>query len=155
MAEYCKTIVMNRKTHQDDIVASLSKQLATLKILNVRGCIISDKGKELIMEILTKTTLLERFDISNGGLNTIKATAIIRVLKNLTTLKSFNLSNNTVYKETANDMAQFISNNSLEELNLSDNNISTGVLHIAVALSNINSIKSLDISKKTVLQLIT
>ena len=148
MAEYCKTI---RKIHQDDIIASLSNQLATLKTLSVCGCNISDKGKQLIMEVLTKTLLLERFDISNGGLNTIKAIAIIRVLRNLTSLKSFNLSNNAVYKETANDIAQFISNNpELEELNLSDNKISTGVLYIAVALSNINSIKSLDISNNCI-----
>ena len=151
MAEYCKTAVANRKTHQDNIVASLSNQLAILKILSVHGCNISDKGKELIMTVLSKTTLLEKFDISNGNLNTVKATEIVRVLKNISSIKSLNLSSNTICEEAANDIAQFISSSPLlEELNISRNYISTGVLHVAIALSNINSITSLDISKNCI-----
>ena len=73
--------------------------------------------------------------------------AIIRD-KNLITIKCLNLSSNAICEEAASDIAQFISDNSvLKELNLSDNKISTGILRIAIALSNINSIKLLDISK--------
>ena len=139
MADYSRTAAGNRKTHEDDIFASLFNQLTILKTLNVHGCSISDKGKELIMAVLSKTISLENH-IPNSNLNTIKITEIVRILKNISSVKSFNLSSN----------AQFVSNNPvLEELNLSDNKISTGVLCIAVALS-IKFIRSLDISKNCI-----
>ena len=150
MAEYSRTAVGNRKTHEDEIFASLFNQLTTLKTLDVHGCNISDKGKQLIMTVLSKAILLENFNISNSNLNTIKATEIVRVLKNVSSVKSLDLSSNAICEEAASDIAQFISNNPLlEELNLSDNKISTGILHIAVALS-IKFIKSLDISKNCI-----
>ena len=150
-ADYSIPAVANRRTHQDNIVASLSNQLAILKTLNFHGCSISDKGKEFIMAVLSKTTLLEKFNMSNSNLNTIKATEIIRVLENVSSVKSLNLSYNTICEEAANVIAQFVSSSPLlGELNISHNNISTGVLHIAVALSNINFIKSLDISKNCI-----
>ena len=147
---YSRTAVGNRKTHEDAIFASLFNQLTILKTLNVHGCSISDKGKELIVAVLSKTILLENINMSNCNLNTIKVTEIVRVLKNVSSVKSLNLSSNAICEEAASDIAQFISNNpELEELNLSDNEISTGVLHIAVALLNI-FIRSLDISKNCI-----
>ena len=142
---YNRTAVGNRKTHEDDIFASLK-----LKTLHIHGYNIGDKGKELIVAVLSKTILLENFNISNCNLNTINATEIVRALKNVSSMKSFNLSSNAICKEAASNIVQFISNNpKLEELNLSDNEISTGVLHIAVSLSN-KFIRSLDISKNCI-----
>ena len=147
MAKYSRTTVGNRKTHQDDIFASLFNQLTILKTLNVHGCNISDKGKELIMAVLSKTILLENFNISNSNLSTMKTTEIVRVLTNISSVKLLNLSSNAICEEAASDIAKFVSNSPvLEELNLSDNKISTGILCIAVALS-IKFIRSLDISK--------
>ena len=147
MVEYCK-IVTKRRTHEDDIVTFLCKQLIMLRTLNISGCNISDKGKELIVAVLAKTILLENIDMSNINLNTVRVTAVIRHLKNITSVKSLKLSSNAISEEAANDLADFICNNPLlEKLNLSHNSISTGVLRIAISLSNINSIKSLDISR--------
>ena len=149
MAECSRTAVGNRKTHEDDIFASLFNQLTILKTLNVHGCSISDKEKELIMAVLSKTISLENH-VSNSNLNTLKATEIVQVLKIVSSVKCLDLSSNDIHEEAASNIAQFISNNSeLEELNLSDNKISTGVLHIAVALS-IKFIRSLDISKNCI-----
>ena len=148
MDEYCKTAA-TKKTDEANILTFLSKQLAVLKTLNVGGCKITDKGTELIKAVLERTAL-ENFDMSNGNLDTKMVAAIIRD-KNLITIKCLNLSSNAICEEAASDIAQFISNGSvLKELNLSDNKISTGVLCIAIALSNINSIKLLDISKNQI-----
>ena len=145
--EYCKTIA-NKKTHETNIIAFLSRQLALLRRLNIPDCNITDKGMELIISFLAESTSLENIDISNGNLNTSKATGIMRALKNITSLKSLNISNNAVCQEASVDIADFISNNPLlAKLNFSHNNISTGVLNIAIALSEINFIKSLDISR--------
>ena len=150
MAEYSRTAVGNRRTHEDDIFASLFNQLTMLKTLNVHGCRIGDKGKELIIAVLSKIILLENFNISNNKLGTMKATEIVRVLTNVSSIKCVDLSSNVICEEVTSNIAQFISNNpDLEELNLSDNKISTGVLHIAVALSN-KFIRSLDISKNCI-----
>ena len=141
--EYCKTIA-NKKTHETNIVAFLSKQLAMLRTMNIHDCNITDKGTELLIAFLTECTSLENVDISNSN----QATGIMRALKYITSVKSLSISNNAIYQESSNDIADFIRNNpSLSKLNISHNNISTGVVCIANAVSKINSIKSLDISR--------
>ena len=147
MIEYCKTIA-NKKTHETNIITFLSKQLALLRTLSISNYNITEKGTELITSFLAESTSLESIDISNGNLNTLKATEIMRVLKNITSLKSLDISNNAVCQEASVDIADFISNNPLlTKLNFSHNNISTGVLNIAIALSETKTIKSLDISR--------
>ena len=150
VTEYCKTIA-NKKTHETNIVTFLSKQLAMLRTLSTHGCNITDKGTELVIAILTEGTSLENIDLSNSNLNTLKATGIVRVLKNITSVKSLNISDNTICEEAADDIANFIFNNPLlTKLNISHNNISAGVSSIAIALSKINYIKSLDISRSCI-----
>ena len=151
MADYFKFIlskkIYGKRIHKDEIIAVFFMHLAKLKALSLHGCNISEKGKELITAILAKTTSLKKFDMSDITSNATTTIAIIRVLKNLTSLKSLNLSKLDFYEAAANDIVQVILNNSLlEDLNISYNSISVGIFHIVVALSTINSIKSLDIS---------
>ena len=148
VVEYCKTIE-NKRTHDDAIIIFLHEQLAMLRTLNVHGCNISDKGTELIMEILMNTTSMQSFNISNTKLNTIKAAAVIRAFTlSKATIKSLNISRNCItiscIENIASALAQCIT---LEDLDISHNLLTfTGIVKIAESLRGHQNLKNLNLS---------
>ena len=148
VVEYCKTIE-NKRTHDDAIIIFLHEQLAMLRTLNVHGCNISDKGTELIMEILINTTSMQSFNISNTKLNTIKAAAVIRAFTlSKATIKSLNISRNCItiscIENIASALAQCLT---LEDLDISHNLLTfTGIVRIAESLRGHQNLKNLNLS---------
>ena len=145
MIEYCKTIA-NKKTHETNIIAFLSKQLAMLRTLSIHDCNITDKGTELIISFLAESTSLEHIDISNGNLNTLKATEIMRVLTN--SIKSLDISRNCIADDCIGDVVSALTHClMLEELNISHNLLTlTGIVRVAEGLRGHYNLKNLNVS---------
>ena len=123
----------------------LVEQLKLLMTLNLSDCNITNQGAELIATVLLETASLEKLDLSNTMLNTIKVVKINDSLKSISSLKIFRLNNNNIDDDATDSIAVVTCNNCLiEKINLSNNMLSyTGALNITNALKNI---KVLDIS---------
>ena len=148
MVEYCKSVEI-KKTHEANIITCLSKQLAMLRMLSVHGCSITDKGTELIMEILTKTISLQKFDMSESKVDTTKAVAIIKVfVLSKITIKSLNISRNCITVDGIEYMASTLAQcHTLEELNISHNLLTfTGIVRIAESLRGHQNLQNLNLS---------
>ena len=148
MVEYCNSVLI-KKTDEATIITCLSKQLAMLRTLSVRGCIITDRGTELIMEVLTKTILLHKFDMSESMVDTVKAAAIIRVFAlSKNAIKSFNISRNCITADGIENVASALAQcRTLEELNMSHNSLNfTGIVKIAESLRGHQTLQSLNLS---------
>ena len=104
----------------------------------------------MMATILMETVLLAELDLSNTFLNSVKATTIIKALKNNSSLKIFNFSHNDIDDGAADSIAAVISNNSrIETIYLSHNRLSyNGVLKIVIMLPE--SIKTVDISSNVI-----
>ena len=133
MIECYKQIVSRKRTHETDIADFLFKQLIMLKTLSVHGCSISNKGVELIVAVLAKTTSLANFDMSKANWtcrnNLLKFTSIVKVAEGLRghqKLQNLNLSNNlTTFLSEAEFLVDVIlsTNQSLVYLNVCGRNI--------------------------------
>ena len=147
--EYNKKI--NKRTHQDNIIAHLIEQLTSLRKLNVSNCSITNQGVDLIKEILTNTPFLQDFQMSCVNIPKTVAIEIICILKFSKSLKIVNVNNNNFDDETADDMAAVISTNyALQKFSIAQNKYSAKVTRIAIALSKVNTIKVFDVSKNQV-----
>ena len=152
MVEYYNSVAL-KKTHEATIITCLSKQVAMLRTLSVNGCGITDKGTELIKEILAKTILLQKFDMSGSKVDTIKAAAIIRALAlSEAAVKSLNISSNCVtadgIKNVASALAQCLT---LEELNMSHNLLNfSGIVEIAESVRGHQTLQSLNLSNNLI-----
>ena len=116
--------------------------------LNLSHCNITNQGAEMIATALLETVSLEKLDLSNTMINTIKVVKICNSLQVLSSLKIFNLNNNDVDDDATDSIAAVICNNHLtEKLNISSNKFCySGTLKIAIALKNAENFKVLDIS---------
>ena len=137
---------LNSERRRTSITILLTKQLRLLTTFNISGSDITNKGEDMIAAVLLETLSLTELDLSNTMLNSTRCTKIISTLKNISSLKLFNISNNYADDRASDCIKDVISSNSLiEVLNLSHNKLSyTGILNIATALSE--SIKAVNIS---------
>ena len=87
------------KRHRISITTVLVDQLRLLTTLNVSGYNITDQGADMIATVLLETISLTKLDLSNTMLNSVKATKIISALKNISSLKVFNINNNDIDDE--------------------------------------------------------
>ena len=158
VAEYYRIIKTHEinfvKTHEGNFVTFLSNQLAMLKALSVNGCNITDKGKELIIAFLTKSILLQIFDMSNAKLSTIKASEIIGVfaLTKTTAIQSLDISRNCITANYIEDLISALAQcHTLEKLNLSHNLLTfTSIIKIAEGLRGHHNLKNLNLSENLV-----
>ena len=136
------------KKQEIDITSMVVRHLELLTTLNFSGYTVTDKGADMLAEILLRTISLEKFDVSNTTLCVSKTNTINNALKNVSSLIVFELSNNGIDDTAASSVAAVICSNCLiEKLNLSHNKFSsTGILQIVMALSKNNRVKELDIS---------
>ena len=154
VAEYYRTVKTHEiilvRTHEGNFVTFLSNQLAVLKTLSINGCNITDKGKELIIAFLTKSTLLQIFDMSNAKLSTIKASEIVGVfaLTKTAAIQSLDISRNCITAYYIEDLISALAQcNTLEELNISHNLLTfTSIIKIAEGLRGHHNLKNLNLS---------
>ena len=158
VAEYYRIVKTHEinfvRTHEDNFITFLSNQLAKLKTLSVNGCNITDKGKELIKAFVTKSTVLQIFDMSNAKLSTIKASEIVGVfaLTKTAAIQSLDISRNCITADYLEDLISALAQcNTLENLNLSHNLlIFTSIIAIAEGLRGHHNLKNLDLSENLI-----
>ena len=150
MEDICPEVSYTSEKCCTSIATLFVEQLRLLTTLNVSGYNITDQGAAMMATILLETVSLVKLDLSRTMLNSVKATTIIGSLKDILSLKVFNISYNDIDDGVADRLTAVISNNSkLEVVNLSNNRLSyNGVLNIVILLSS--SIKAIDISSNVI-----
>jgi len=145
-------VLFMRRKQEVEIYNLLIKKLAQLKILDISGCTITDKGADLISATLIETVSLEEFDISYTNLNTPNCNKITAALRNISSLRCFKMNNNFVTEKAALSITAAVSSNCLiEELDFSENELSSiALVQIINVLSKRNAIRILDVSKNCV-----
>ena len=121
------------------------KATSSYKSLNVSNTGLNDKTACDIADFLTHNTQLKELDLSYNNLQAKGVTAICKGMKNLLCL---NVSNNNISGDVTSDIAVVLSQNeSLEELDLSYNNLAiSGLLHIFANMNNLFNLTKVNIS---------
>ena len=139
--------------HSSAIV--ILNSLATITTLTVLGLddnqIPQEVGEPLASVILHNTRLEELyFDNNNLGMGTVK---VAKALQCITTLKMLALSNNNIPQEALEVLALGItSNEQLEKLWLSDNNLHSSAINILNSLATITTLTVLDLNNNQITQ---
>ena len=126
------------------ILQSLST-ISTLKYLNINDNNITEEAGEALASVITNNTGIEALYLSNNKLGD-GISEVLKALQHITSLKSLNLSNNNLSKESCGHLAIAIkSNKHLEKLWLQNNKLYFSAIIILQALSNISTLKILHI----------
>ena len=128
-------------------IAKLSNILGLIKF-NISHNAITDHAAESIAHFLSQNSKLEELDLSHNHLQTAGAIEIAKTSE-ITKLKKFNISHNSITDHAAEFIASFLSSNSkLEELNLSYNSLQTeGAIRITeVIMSSVTNLIKLNLS---------
>ena len=150
-----KLYINGNKLHADSINKIVEKVCSTsLKTFNVSrnisdttdAAIAKVLATATIADMLSKNTQLEELHL---GENILHANGIIKIvsgLKNTTTLKVFDISNNDISDQAAAVIADTLSEQGeLEELILGGNNLQDGLVTIVKKLRCYSTLKILDI----------
>ena len=135
---------------ENSLKSVLSMPFMPLSTFNISENLVDYKIAEEIAIILSFLKVIQTFCASNNNL--AKNAIIIKALQSITTLKTFNISNNNICEGTANDVALVLSHSaSLQKLFLDKNNFKTvGMIIIAKALRNISTLTVFDISNNNI-----
>ena len=126
-----------------------SKNLSTFDIENNND--ISDNAVDDIKCIVSNNKKLQKFNAGGNNLGVAKANIILQALLS-TYLTLFNVSNNNLSDEAADNIAAVLRHNTkLQELYLSKNNLRTsGITEVARSLKEITTLTVLDISNNDI-----
>ena len=132
-------------------VVSALKKLSMLKELH-----LSNNNRNIVLgstlaSVIRSNKFMETLVLNNNGLNDNGLIRITQSLCRHSTLKVFDLQNNNITEESAEALASVISsNNRLEKLNLSNSQLQLGLLKVAAAMTNISSLKFLDLQNNSI-----
>ena len=70
-------VLLSRRKQAVDV---LMKTLSLIKRLDLSGCIINDKGTDLIVAIMHEAVSLEEFDVSYTNLSTVNCNKISKAI---------------------------------------------------------------------------
>ena len=110
--------------------------LVNLKMFNVANNNIGEGLADDIAIILSRNTKLQELYLGGNNLESAGAIKIAKALQNISTLKVFDISNNTVGEEAADDIAAILCHNTgLQKVHLGGNNLqSAGTMKIVKGL---------------------
>ena len=132
---------------EDIIKIAINLQSNSLKTFNVSQIIINHTAINRIANILARNTQLEELYLFGNALQTNGIFEILSGLENTSTLKVFDISNNDISAEAANNIAGVISKQvRLEKLIIGGNNLQHGLIVIMNELKCHGTLKVLDIS---------
>ena len=138
----------NRLGSSTAMIVNALKQVTTLKLLNLNDN--QNRSEELapaLTSIISNNKFMESLLLSNNNLNDDGVIKIAQSLCKHTKLKIINLQSNNITEKSAEALASVISSNTgLEELYLGNNTIQLGVITLSTALTNISSLKVLDLA---------
>ena len=137
----------NNLLHHAAVVASALCQIKTLVELDLSNNNMTDKVTSELALAIKSNELLQVLLIRGNSLTTDGIIKIAQSISLLSHLRILDISDNKFTKRAADAIANAISNNTgLEELHLGNNNLCTGAMKIATALTSISSLKLLDLS---------
>ena len=115
---------------------------STLTVFNISNNYICEKAADDIAVVLSHSTQLQELYLNNNNFKTAGMIAIAKSLQNISTLTVFNIDNNKVDEEAADDIATVLSHNTkLQVVKLNSNSFKTvGMIKIAKALQNISTL---------------
>ena len=123
---------------------ALSK-FSTLKVLDIRGNQITEEAGEYFTSVINKNHKLEKLLLSDNNLGK-GVLYIARSLHGSTSLRMLDLGNIYMPKEACNELARVINCNPLlSTINLYRNNLQSAIVVILQALSQISSLRELDL----------
>ena len=133
-------------------IAKALQHTSTLTALSIGNNNVGEEAAEKIATVLSHNTELEELYLDNNSFKTAGMIKISRALQNLSTLTVFNIGNNKVGEEAADDVCAILSlNNKLEAIYLYDNDFKTvGMIKIAKALQSTSILKVLSIGSNSV-----
>ena len=123
------------------IAQSLSV-LTTIKQLSLTGNQITKEAADAIVSVIHSNSTLEKLYLSDNDLRA-GALAIVKSLQSVSTLKILNLDNNSIPDMVIVELATFIANMHLVEIDLSFNCLKLSGKFILQALSNMNTLSLL------------
>ena len=134
------------------MIVNALKPIATLKELNLNGN--QNRSEELapaLTSMISHNKYMERLLLSDNNLNDYGVIKIAQSLCKHTKLKIINLQSNSITEKSAEALASIISNNiGLEQLYLDNNTIQLGVIKMSTALTNISTLKELDLDNNNI-----
>ena len=131
----------------EGIIRIINKlQSTSLKVFNISQNNIRSIAASSIANLLVKNTELEELLLGDNILQTEGIIKIIKGLRNTTSLKVFDISNNDISSKAANDIAYVLSKQvKLENVNLGRNNLQDDLIIIVKKLNHYPNLKVLDI----------
>ena len=115
----------------------------TLGKLCLRNNNITGEAADDIAAVVSHNTKLQEIDISKNNL-IASVRKIMKALQGINTLGKLCLSSNNITGEAADDIAAVVSHNTkLQEIDISNNNLTAGVRKIMRALQGINTLRKL------------
>ena len=142
----------NMQTENAIIIAKGLQNCSTLSVFNMSSNNICEIAAHDIGTVLSHNTNLQRSLLNDNKFNAVGMIEIVKALQNVSTLIAFNINNNNVGEEAADNIGTVsCSNTKLKKLHLGDNNFMTkGMIKIMYALQNISTLTAFNISNNNV-----
>ena len=117
--------------------------VAKLKTLNLGNNNMTSEVAEDLAEVIKSNPCLERLWLANNDLKS-SADVVLQAIQGVTKLKAFDLDNNNMTSEVAEDLAEAIkSNPCLERLGLANNDLKSSADVVLRALQGITKLRAL------------
>ena len=128
-------------------IAKALQNVSTLTALRISDNSIGEEAVDNIIMVLSHNIKLKEIYLNNNKFETAGMVKIAKALQNISTLTCFNISNNDVGEEAADDIATvLLCNTQLQKVYLHNNNFETaGAIKITNALSNISTLAKYNI----------
>ena len=137
----------NNLQHQGADVASALCQIKTLVKLDLNNNNMTEKVADDLSLAIENNKSLQVLRIGGNKLRTDGIIKISRSISSLSSLQVLQINDNQITERAADAIAHAISRNcGLQQLCLGSNKICTGAMKIAIALTNVSSLKLLDLS---------
>jgi len=127
-------------------ILSATQKNHALKWMNCVGCKMNDQHAQCLADIISANPLLEQLNLaycalSNGGLTTV-----FKTLYHLRQLRYLDFNTNQLSDAVIAMLAQVVSANQLEHLNLSHCSLGANCIVVLTAVSNNGTLQYLDLS---------
>ncbi|XP_065914696.1 protein NLRC5-like isoform X2 [Dysidea avara] len=126
-------------------------QFTSLRVLDLGGVNMTEVMVDKLALAIPNMTLLQQLWLKNNNLGTEKVLRIAQSLSNLTAVKQLCFIGNQITEEATDAIVSAIhTNDSLEKLYLSDNDLRAGVLTIVNSLKNVSALKVLYLDNNSI-----
>ena len=130
--------------------ASQLQVFPSLTALRLLYCDIKDNALTFLCRLFQHCDHLRVITIYYCLVNIHTVNKLLKHISTVTTLRKLNLRGNKLIEESSQVLASIITNNNLEELYLSTNNLQLGVIKVAKALKKLPSLKVLDLENNNI-----